>query len=234
MTKARVMVASLLLVAVMWMPASADPIQVVSGTFVIHGYLDNRGIFSLTAADGSTVSGGWPYGVAQAFSGCGGSSCGGGTSVSPVASFTFGVPFYFGEPYASGSAVVGGRAYEHILFGGTLAFSGPAAAIPPRLVESWEGTLVSLTLPFEFTGTLNGYELLGYREAQLRFSQQLAGSGQARLEFVADGPVVGEPARFTYLRTTYNFDATPVPEPATLLLLGTGLAGAVAAARRRR
>ncbi len=121
-----------------------------------------------------------------------------------------------------GDALVNGVAYDDIDFRGSWSLSSPGAALPdgPEL-------FAVLVAPFSFSGTLRGA-----RGGQEIFSVDLIGSGRAQVSIARTGPggwAIDEAASLHYLFAT----PTLVPEPASMLLVGTGCA-AIAAARRRR
>jgi hypothetical protein len=102
-----------------------------------------------------------------------------------------------------------------------LQFTGPGVVIPAAADQ------ITLTMPFDMVGTLQVHDRND--PGPVIFSTMLNGSGIATLSLQRPA---GNPVGFAITGARYDFNS-PVPEPATLVLLTTGLGGIVARKYRR-
>jgi len=195
--------------------AAADPIQITSG-FVHAGVFDPSAQFAFEG-EGFSLAG-----FAEAFSSTLSLAC---LPCAPGTTLDLGGAFHRTD--AAGSGVVDGVAYSEIFLDGmTGTFSSPSFQI------SGDQAL-TMTRNFTFTGTISGYLLNPWFHGltEPAFTKTLTGQGIVRGEFLFNAD--DTPLFFATRVLQYEFtDAAPVPEPSTLLLVGTGAAAAVL--RRRR
>ena len=221
--RTRMALALLMLLVTLPSAVGADPVQVTGGSVQTHlGLLAARitfegdGFFLSTGTeDFRTTLGGWP--------------------------FPLETPANLGgvwDPGDSrgGHAIFGGVDYGQVHIG--LNSSEGTFVTPSVQVTEARATV---TVPFTFSGFVTAFAVpFPGPDDEPLFTTQLTGTGLARARFDILPASGGLPAVYFPIalegkdyHLEYTFLPSPVPEPATLLLVTAGLAAGVARRRRR-
>lgn len=203
--------------------AAADPVTLVGGEFRIHHEGDqfwfNGSSFEIASNLDPSNTGLWvpkTFNSSSCFIPFQDENCAVGE--------TFDVSFTTPGEVSMGraDATIDGQTYSNVVLRGSLSFLAQPTTIPSSTEEFF-----FLSSPFTTSGLLRGFSETG----ALLFSQSFQGSGAARTIWFENNGMRNAEDSFV----SYGFeDAAPVPEPASLTLLATGLGMAALRARRKK
>ncbi len=200
--------------------AGADSITVTTGSAVMSGGPGGHGSISVTGTDGFSFNGFLSSDGSFGPKLC--SPCPGGTSI-PLAGTFSGLDLSIAAVHSDGNTYtdVNGLLSPSSV---SVFFAGGPLVAPPVTVNS-----VMLTGPVSLNGTFS----LATSEQGPFTGGTFAGSGTAFVSLVRDA---GLPTVWDYAGARYEFGSASVvtPEPATLMLFGTGLLLVARRARKRR
>jgi len=192
---------------------NADSFVITSGTIVQQGASDNRASYNFAGPGISVTAPGF---FVESFAFC--NPCVGGTTNNLHVNFNQG----------GGTVVLNGVTFAGVGFNGSMNATMPSFVLPPGSPSTPD---VTLTLPFTFTGNLIGCTGSPLSCNDQLFNASLSGEGFALVHFRLFSPTGNS---YVVRDITFNFQPAPVPEPATLFLLGTGVAAVASRLRKRR
>lgn len=198
----------------------ADPIEVTSGSLTVPGLL-RAPQYSFAGQNFSVTGHGSDPGAAPSCSPC---TSGDLISLNSV---------FAGSSLGLGSLTANGTTFNNLFFVGLFEFTGGTILVPAGI------TNISITAPFTFAGNLAACPLEAggpdCPASKQIFSAQFVGQGIATLQLRFSFTNANGASVYDFQSVTYNFDGGEIPEPMTVALLATGLAGlALKRARGRK
>lgn len=195
-----------LLLIVVFTPATAvaDPVVVTGGFVFVSGL--HGPVYSLVGNNFAVTGGAGDFGATGPAL-C--SPCVAGQLI-PLNSL------YIGRSLGMGTATVDGSFFGDVIFRGEFNLTGDPFLIPDTT------SALTLTAPFSFAGVLVGCPRGDPDCPTPLFTTQLTGSGLATVNLSVIFDFQGRPL-FEFVNVNYAFNQN-IPEPASILLLVSGLA----------
>ena len=136
---------------------------------------------------------------------------------------------FFATSLGMGTATLNGTTFNNVNFFGAFALNATSVMLPTGTSD------LSLTVPFSFGGTIRGCaDDANLCQIELFAFEDLKGLGLATLELTFRGILPDGSSSYEFKSLTYNFETPEIPEPLSLVLLGSGVLGLGVNIRLRR